>query len=162
MIDPTPAPPQREGFSDALTDALARLKTAERTVSELRTALLANHGEEATEAALVYLAARRLLSEERAVEATVRPRASGRRAEGDLRLRERLERRGAEPDAIEKALADVPDESARMHDSLAARFRPQNDERAKAGRFLLSRGFDEDGVDAALDRFFGDHDSSVG
>ena len=154
MIDPTPTPSQREGASDALADALRRLKTAERTVAELRAALLPKHGEEATEAALADLAAKRLLSESRAAEATVRPRAQGRRAEGDARLRERLERRGTDPEAVEKALAEAPDETSRMQDALAAKFRPEGNERAKAGRFLLSRGFDEEAVDGALDRFF--------
>ena len=112
------------------------------------------HSPEATDAALEWLGTRRLLSDERAVEATVRPRASGRRAEGDERLRERLERRGATPDSIGKALAEIPDEAQRMHDALTSKFRPEEGERARAGRFLLSRGFDEDAIEGALDRFF--------
>ena len=138
----------------ALADALARLKTAERTAAELRAALLPKHGEAATEAALAHLAGKRLLSEDRAAEATVRPRSQGRRAEGDARLRQRLETRGATEESIQKALADAPAEAQRMQDALAAKFRPEDGQRAKAGRFLLSRGFDEDAVDGALDRFF--------
>ena len=157
MTGPTPVPPPGEGFTDALADALARLKTAERTIAELRTALLPCHGERATEAALAYLAAKKLVSEDRAAEATIRPRAEGRRAEGDVRLRRRLERRGAAPDAIERALVGLPDEAQRMQDALAAKFKtPDPSQRGKAGRFLLSRGFDEDAVEGALTRLFGD------
>ena len=149
-------------MQEALADALRRLKTAERTVAELRAALVPRHGERDTDAALAWLAARKLLSDERAAEAIVRPRTAGRRAEGDARLRERLAAKGADEAAVEAALADAPDEAGRMADALGAKFRPERNERAKAGRFLLSRGFDEEAVDGALDRFFGDADTSEG
>ena len=141
---------------ESLATALRLLKAAERTTAELRAALLPKHGEADTEATLAYLAARGLLSEDRAVEATVRPRSEGRRAEGDERLRERLERRGASQEAIDAALAQAPDEARRLQDALSAKFKsPDPSQRAKAGRFLLARGFDEEAVDGALDHFFG-------
>ncbi len=140
----------------ALPEALRRLEKAERTAAELRTALLKSHPEEEVEAALAILAAKRLLSDDRAAEATVRPRAAGRRAEGDARLRERLEKRGASEETIEKALADAPAEAQRMQEALAAKFDPEDpSQKGRAGRFLMSRGFEEDAVDGALDRFFG-------
>ncbi len=154
MVDPTPAPPQREEVQAALADALKRLKTAERTAVELRLALEEKHRPEDVEVALAWLTARKLLSEDRAAEATVRPRAQGRRAEGDQKLRQRLEARGATEEAIEKAIAETPDQTQRMHDALAAKFRPEDGQRAKAGRFLLARGFEEDAVESALNRFF--------
>jgi len=139
----------------ALADALRRLKTAERTEAELRKSLLVKHSDEDVEAALVWLKGQRLLSETRAVEATVRPRSTGRRAEGDDRLRARLEARGADDTAAEQALADLPDEESRMQEALSAKFSPEEPgQKGKAGRFLLSRGFDEEGVESALDRFF--------
>lgn len=142
-------------MNEALADALRRLKAAERTSAELRAALLPRHGEEATEAALAWLSERRLLSDARAAEATVRPRTAGRRAEGDDKLRQRLEARGATPEAIQEALAQAPEEGQRMEEALAAKFKKEDaSQRGKAGRFLLSRGFDEDAVDGALDRFF--------
>ncbi len=147
-------------MKEALADAMRRLEKAERTAAELRAALLKAHDPESVEAALDWLSARRMLSDERAAEATVRPRAAGRRAEGDARLRQRLEARGATAEAIDQTLAEAPDEAQRMHDVLAAKFRPETAQRAKAGRFLLSRGFDEDAVDGALDRYFGDADAS--
>ena len=154
------APPR---MNDALADALARLKTAERTAAELRAALLPHHGEEATEATLAYLAMKKLLSEDRAAEATVRPRAGGRRAEGDSRLRQRLEARGADAHAIERALDQAPDEALRMQDALAAKFKtPDPLQRGKAGRFLLSRGFDEENVEGALTTFFGEIEEPEG
>ena len=143
-------------MSQALVDAMKALEKAERTPAELRAALLKKHDPEEVEAALAWLSARKLLSEERAVEATVRPRSSGKRAEGDQKLRERLERRGAAPEAIDAALAEAPSESERMQNALSAKFRPEEGQRAKAGRFLLSRGFDEDLIEGGLDRFFGE------
>lgn len=145
-----------EQVSPALADALRRLKTAERTEAELRKALMGKYEADEIDAAIAWLWARKLLSEERAVEATVRPRSSGKRSEGDQKLRERLERRGASPEAVEAALANVSSEADRMHDALAAKFRPEEGQRAKAGRFLLSRGFEEEAVASALDRFFGE------
>jgi SOS response regulatory protein OraA/RecX len=145
-----------EQVSPALADALRRLKNVERTEAELRKALAGKHDADEVDAAIAWLSARKLLSESRAVEATVRPRSSGKRAEGDQKLRERLERRGVASEAVEAALADAPSEADRMHDALAAKFRPEDGQRAKAGRFLLSRGFEEEAVESALDRFFGD------
>lgn len=157
IANPAPTPPQGEGFSSALAAALARLKAAERTAAELRASLLRKYDAESVEAALAWLTERRLLSDDRAAEATVRPRASGRRAEGNARLRQRLEAKGTDAKAIEQALVDAPDEGRRMHDALAAKFKtPDAGQRGKAGRFLLSRGFDEEAVDGALDRFFGE------
>ena len=145
-----------ERIFPALADALRRLKTAERTETELRSALAGKHKEAEIEAAIAWLTTRNLFSEERAAQATVRPRIKGRRAEGDQKLRERLERRGATPEAVDAALAEAPSEPERMQDALASRFKPEKDQRAKAGRFLFSRGFDEDAVEAALGRFFGE------
>ena len=141
-------------MQEALADALRRLKHTEKTSAELRAALLTRYSPEATEAALVWLRSRSLLSDDRAVEATVLSRTTGRRAESDQRLRQRLEAKGADEVAIQMGLAGIPDEAARMQDALNARFRPEENERAKAGRFLLSRGFDEEAVESALDLFF--------
>ena len=146
--------PLSAGGGEALAEGLRLLQKAERTATELRSALLPRYGQAETEAALAWLVARRLLSDDRAAEAVVRPRIAGRRAEGDGKLRERLERRGASAEAIEKALSEAPDEAQRMQEALVAKFRPEDGQRAKAGRFLLSRGFDEEAVDGALDRFF--------
>lgn len=140
----------------ALSDALRRLGTADRTEAELRQALSGKHEDKQIDAAIAWLTERKMLSETRAAEATVRPRSSGRRSEGDQKLRERLERRGAAPEAVEAALAEAPSEADRMQDALRAKFRSEDGQRAKAGRFLISRGFDEAAVEGALDRFFGD------
>lgn len=141
--------------SPALADALRRLKTSELTEAELRKALAGKHQEEDIDVSLAWLKAQKLLSETRAAEATVRPRATGRRAEGDGRLRTRLENRGADESAIEKALTDLPDEAIRMQEALAAKFSPEEPEqRGKAGRLLVSRGFDEEAIESALDHFF--------
>ena len=41
-----------------------------------------------------------------------------------------------------------------MQDALAAKFSPEDNSRAKAARFLYGRGFSEDAIEGALDRFF--------
>lgn len=146
-------------MQEALADALARLKVAERTAAELRTTLLKKHSPESVDAALAWLTARKLLSDDRAAEATLRPRSTGRRAEGDARLRERLVAKGTVDAAIDTALSGLPSEAERMDHALAGKFRAEEpSQRARAGRFLLSRGFDEESVGSALDRFFGDAD----
>lgn len=146
------------GTQESLATALRLLKTAERTVAELRAALLPKYAETDVDATLAWLAARNLLSDDRVAEATMRLRTAERRAEGDQKLRQRLEAKGADDNAIQRALTDAPDEATRMRHALAAKFRPEAHERAKAGRFLLSRGFEEDAIDGALDRFFGETD----
>ena len=139
-----------------LAEALLLLEERERTVAELRSHLVRRHPADEVDAALAWLTERRLLSDARAAEAIVRARANGRRAESDARLRERLERRGASEEAISESLAEAPDEAARMREVLRARFRPEAGERAKAGRLLLSRGFEEEAIEGVLDRFFGE------
>ena len=145
-------------MKEALADALARLKTAERTAAELRAALVPKHGEEATEAAIATLAARRLLSEDRAAEATVRPRASGRRAEGDQKLRERLQRRGATDDAVEKALAELPDEARRMRDASPRGSGPTTTSAPRQAASSSRAASTRTPSAAPLDRFFGSPD----
>jgi len=80
---------------------------------------------------------------------------TGRRAAGVEKLRAELERRGAPENIIAECLADLSPANQKqgMLDALSAKFRP-TDDRAKGGRFLISRGFSEDEIEGALDEFF--------
>jgi SOS response regulatory protein OraA/RecX len=80
---------------------------------------------------------------------------TGRRAAGIEKLRAELERRGAPENIIEECLAELSPANQKqgMLDALSAKFRP-TDDRAKGGRFLISRGFAEDDIESALDEFF--------
>lgn len=78
----------------------------------------------------------------------------GRRALGRERMRRDLSERFAPPDLIESGLAALPEESERGAELLRSERKERT--RAQAGRFLFSRGFDEESVEGALDRFFGD------
>jgi SOS response regulatory protein OraA/RecX len=80
---------------------------------------------------------------------------TGKRAAGIEKLRAELERRGAPENIVEECLAELsPDDQKQgMLDALSAKFKP-TDDRARAGRFLLSRGFAEDEIESALDDFF--------
>ena len=70
-------------------------------------------------------------------------------------MRAELERRGAPENIIEECLATLSpaDQKQGMLDALSAKFKP-TDDRARGGRFLLSRGFDENDIEGALDEFF--------
>lgn len=78
----------------------------------------------------------------------------GRATRGRDAMRRELAGRFAPDDLVEARLAEMPDEGERalglLRDERKVRSRPQ------AGRFLLSRGFDEEAVEAALNRFFGE------
>ena len=101
------------------------------------------------DAALARL--RAFLDDRRVLEAYLHGHG-GRRALGRDRMREELACRLAPPELAEEALSGLPSESERAAELLRAERKVRT--RAQAGRFLLSRGFDEDAVDGALDGFF--------
>lgn len=78
---------------------------------------------------------------------------SGKRALGDHRLRQELVKRGLPEESLDGASS----EAERIEDLLRSKFTPEGN-RAKAARFLYSRGFAEDAIESALERFFGAED----
>ncbi|MFI5384641.1 MAG: regulatory protein RecX [Fimbriimonadales bacterium] len=135
--------------------ALGYLKTRARFADEIRRHL-AGTGFEASdvEGVLRYLGERKLIDDERTALDMIE-RHSGKRAAGTQRLREELRNLGASEEAIEAGLAAIEsDDPERALDALRAKYKSGAD-RGKAGRFLVSRGFGEDAVEAALDVFCG-------
>jgi regulatory protein len=108
-----------------------------------------------TEAALELLARNGLIDDEKTIREHVEAR-SGRRAVGADKLRAELLRRGATESQVEGTLSlrTENDEVAAMLAALEGR-RWNEEDRNRAGRFLASRGFQEDLIPNALDRLFG-------
>jgi regulatory protein len=133
-----------------------RLAARDRFSGDLRAWLLGKGvSEEAAERAIAHLERRRLLNDDRTAENLVE-RSAGKAAKGRERLRAELRRLGADEETIERALA-ARDEGAELDAAVrlleAKGFGP--DQRARAGRLLASRGFDEETVRAALDACLG-------
>ena len=80
-------------------------------------------------------------------------RNSGTRAVGIEKLRAELAKLGAPEETIEANLASLAaDEPERALEALRSKYKEGAD-RAKAGRFLYSRGFQEEAIESALDLF---------
>ena len=111
--------------------------------------------EEEIEAALGLLSRNGLIDDERAIAEHIESR-SGKRSVGSERLRSDLLSKGAAASQVEGALATRDDEGeiSAMLAALAGR-RWNEGDRNRAGRFLVSRGFDPDLISTALDRCFG-------
>lgn len=128
------------------------MKTRERFETELR-GWLASHGfeEDVVEPVIERLKARNLLNDERAAEALI-ARRSGKRAVGIGKLRDELIANGAE-EALAERITPTESEAAAAYDLLISKGKTQS--RSRAGRFLAGRGFEEDAIEGALHRAFG-------
>lgn len=143
-------------FQDALPLALKRLQRSDAFEAEVAETLRKNGVEDSTvQEVIAHLKARRILDDKRTIENLVASR-SGRRAVGVEKLRAELVRRGAPEELVDGCLAGIPAEEQLegMLSALRARCKP-TDSRAKGARLLLSRGFPEEGIESALDEFFG-------
>ncbi len=139
----------------ALDLALRKLRTADRFESEMRGFLAdAGHDEGVADEVVAHLKGRKILDDERTIKSLIE-RRSGRRSVGDEKLRAELLARGAPEEMVGEALAASEEgETERMQEALKGKFGP-GDSRAKGARFLSSRGFSEEAIESALDRFFG-------
>ena len=143
----------QDEFKCALEKALKKLQASDRFESEVR-ACLASFEPQTVDEVVAYLTKHRLLSNPRAAEQAVISR-SGKKAVGRERLLTELEKRGAPSALIEQVLPNSEEERAQLRELLRAKFPPTAD-RAKAGRFLFSRGFAEDDIESELDSYLGD------
>ena len=107
------------------------------------------------EAALDCLTRNGLVDDDRTISEHFESR-TGRRSVGAAKLRSELLHKGATEDQIEGLLAlrTNLDELGNMVKALAGRNWKAGD-RNRAGRFLASRGFDDDLISTALERHFG-------
>ena len=80
-----------------------------------------------------------------------------RSQDGRLRIEASLRLRSASEEQIAEALSIVDDEAelAKIGTILKKKY-PGGADRAKAGRYLVSRGFEENLIETGLDRFLGD------
>ena len=134
---------------------MKRLAKRDRLSWELRRELLEKgFSEPEIEDVLSFLGKHRLLDDEKTVQNLVE-RHSGKRSIGKGRIRADLIRRGMPEELAEAACSGSSgeDEADAMRQALASKKWPQGD-RARAARFLISRGFEEESIESALDRFF--------
>lgn len=140
---------------NALETALKALHASDRFTAEIRHSLEAK-GYEAKdiEATLEHLIRRKLVDDRRTTLNLIE-RKSGRRAVGIEKLRAELLSRGAPEEIVDECLAGLPQDRQRqaMLEALSSKFEPDGN-RVKGARFLISRGFDEDEIEGALDEFF--------
>lgn len=143
-------------FASALELALRGLRASDRYESEVRDSLRA-FAPAIVDRVVERLKERGLLNDARTTHEAV-VRNSGRRAVGDERLREKLARRGAGEELTHRVLAEAAvGESERAQMVLAAKFPDRTPEdRLRAGRFLGSRGFAGETIEAALNAAFGE------
>lgn len=136
-----------------MREGLEYLRARARLAAEVRARLISKgFDEEDVEAVMHTLVARRLIDDRRTIEEVVE-RSAGKRARGRQALGADLEERGAPRELVAQALASAPDsEAERAEQALRAHFAIPS-ERGKMGRFLMARGFEEEAVEVALDRY---------
>lgn len=140
----------------ALDRALRRLQASDRYEAEVRKAL-SGYAEVVVDEVVEILKKRRLIDDSRTTSNALEVNV-GRRAVGSARFRERMERRGAPDELVDEATAQVAEGDAVTAAALlTARFAENNPkDRARAGRFLMGRGFAEEVVESAILAHFGD------
>ena len=117
-------------------------------MAEIRACLAEEFAEETIQAVIDRLIAQKLIDDARLVRNLVEANR-GKKAISINELRRRCAARSASPAAL--ALLAEADEPP--IDSLLARFERTERGRVRAYRFLTSRGFGEDDIAAALERF---------
>lgn len=137
----------------AVDKALATLAKAERTRAEVQTRLESGGFEPETIAAAIQkLEAWGYLDDHRVAKREVDNLAPGI---GKSRIRARITHRGVEEEIVDQVIQKVDDQSEleKANTLLKKRFLPDGDP-AKAGRFLLQRGFEEEIVRTAIASYF--------
>lgn len=140
---------------NALSHAMRLLVKRDLTTAEVRAKLEAKRfGEREIDEAIAWLHDKRLIDDARALKARVESLTAGKSAGGRLRVRARLEAAGASAEEVDASIDSISDEDEleRMAKLLTDKFKGEKDP-ARAGRFLLSRGFEQDLVETALDRW---------
>lgn len=142
--------PAQEPSRPARLYAAWLLGRREWSAKELETRLkLKGYGPVAIDECLAYLQSQGLQADSRYAEVRVRSKA---RMLGNRRLKQDLSAKGISPETAAEALAQAGDETERAI-AAASRFNGQEltpELKAKAWRFLMSRGFSSDAIKAAL------------
>lgn len=139
-------------YEKALELALRKIRSRDRFEAEVR-GFIAVYEPDTVDRVIRFLKDRRIIDDTKTIQNLVE-RQSGKRLVGIENLRAELLKRGAPEDTVRAILREsLDDESQRMLEALSAKFKP-TDSRAKAARFLYSRGFPEEEIEGVLDRFF--------
>lgn len=123
---------------------------------ELRGSLLRYGDEDAVDAVVAYLSRRGILDDTEAARTYIAQHV-GKRAIGPLKIEADLAHRGAPEAQIAEILPNSEEQLALALTALdAKRWNADGGiaERARAGRFLAGRGFDEDTVETVLEQRF--------
>jgi regulatory protein len=139
---------------DALACAIEFLKTRDRSRAEVEAKLAAKGFPNAEiEAVLDRLEYRKIIEDERIAQGI----ASSDAGIGPGRMRAKMAKLGLDESTVDSALVHFDDETqlTQMRQLITKRKFTVSD-RAKAARFLNSRGFDEELVMLAIEREFGD------
>lgn len=138
--------------AEPLQRALKLLAQRDLFEQEIRQKLQRTATEEEVESVLAHLRRRRIVDDCDLTRRLVAQR-TGKRATGKEKIRAELLRRGAPEEQIDAALQERG-ESDEDLDGLVQAKQAAGKSRIQVGRFLASRGYEADEIDAALDRFF--------
>lgn len=142
-----------------LEAALRRLGSSDQFSDALRGYLISRgHDPEVTNLVIHCLEERRILDDQKTIT-TLASRYSGKRVAGKEKIADWLRSKGAPEDLVQQWMASKPDseQSESALEALRSK-RGNNRNRATAGRFLVSRGFDAEAIESALEQFFGSED----
>ena len=132
--------------------AVRKLKTKDRYEAEVRS-FLSEFDEDTVERVIRFLIDRRIIDDTKTTQ-NLTERNTGKRLVSLEKLRAELLERGAPEETLDAVIGqDFENKCSGMLDLLARKFSP-TDSRAKAARFLYSRGFSEEEIESVLDRFF--------
>ena len=137
-------------FETAYASALLRLRRSDCFTAEIRREL-ANYGEADVSRVVERLGKHGLLNDEK-LAAKIVLKSAGKAAVGRELLAEKMRMRGAEETVIHAAFVSLPAEIERAKELVASR---PSAAPATLRRFLISRGFESEIVDEALDHQFG-------
>lgn len=136
---------------DALLSALKMLNRQDLTIQEVKIRLECNFEPNLVEQVICFLTENRLLDDMRYARNAIE-RNEGRRAVGDLALRDKLESRGVPPKVIQDLMSEVnQDELGRALVLIEAKFSGSHSP-GRVARFLSSRGFSDETIETVLER----------
>lgn len=143
-------------FAKALSFALAKHSKLEKLSHELRQALVSKgFAPDTADAVLDRMQSRGIVDDERVVRLAFE-RSAGLKASSSSKVAIKLLARGAPAELVEAYATQGSGEGDLENMLLLLRKRyPDRENRAKAGRFLFSRGYSEETVESALEQYFG-------
>ncbi len=139
-------------YDQALALALRKIRAADRFEEEIRR-MLEPFETDTVDSVLANLRQQSLLNDRRTAEQFLIGHRD-KKALGAQELRRRLLDRGASLQLVEE-LCDQVDDLANCNALIAKSLERFRGDRSRAGRFLLSRGFESEQIDSALDAHFG-------